>query len=90
MAMNTSRIVSAAMSDLQSRGFHPEKVPFLDTGKSALEHIVEAVSVAVVNEITTNAELFQATGAAGVPVQVVVTTGTGATTGPVTVTGKVR
>lgn len=90
MAMDKSRIVSATMQTLQAAGFHPEKVPFLDTGKSALEHIVDAIATAVVNEITGHAELDQATGAAGVPVQVVVNTGTGATTGTVTVTGKVK
>lgn len=90
MAMDKDRIVAAAMGQLQAAGFHPEKVPFLGTGKSALEHIVDAVATAVVSEIVQNAELSQATGAAGVPVQVVVTTGTGTTTGTVTVTGKVK
>ena len=90
MAMNKSRIVAATMQTLQGIGFQPEKVPFLGTGKSALEHIVEAIAAAVVDEITGNAELFQATGAAGVAVQVSPTTGTGATTGAVTVTGKVQ
>lgn len=57
MSLDSSRIVSAAMLTLTDKGFKPDDVPFGETGKSALEHIVEAVAVAVVNEIKEFAEV---------------------------------
>lgn len=51
MSLDHSRITQAAMTSLREAGFQPDKVPFLDTGKSALEWIVGAISQAVVDEI---------------------------------------
>ena len=54
MSLSHQRITSAAMATLREAGFQPDKVPFQQTGKSALELIVDAISQAVLDEITTN------------------------------------
>lgn len=91
MALNKGRITAAALATLTAAGFELDKVPFLQTGKSAAEIMVDAIADAVVNEIKANAEVSTSvttTIAAAIPVQVVVATGTGATTAPGAGSGK--
>lgn len=75
MSLDASRIAEAALSALAGRGFDLEAAPLAETGKSALVHLVEAVSEAVVAEIRDHAEVQVALAAplaswmgAGVPV----------------------
>lgn len=90
MALDANRITAAAMITLKGVGMKPDDVPFLDTGKSALEHIVDAVAQAVISEIKAHAEVntnVNTTVAAGIGVQVTPATGTGATVAPGAGTG---
>lgn len=51
MSLDANRITSVAMGTLRDAGFKPDDVPFGDTGKSALEHIVSALASAIISEI---------------------------------------
>ena len=85
MALDYTRITTQAVNTLKGHGMKPDDVPFEDTGKSALELIVDAIAEAVIIEIKTNAVVdtsVTTTVASPIPVQVVVATGTGATTAP--------
>lgn len=85
MALNKSRITTAVLGTLAAAGFDLDAVPFLDTGKSAAEIMVDAIADAVINEFKTNGVVsttVNTTVAAGIVVQTVPATGTGATTAP--------
>lgn len=86
MAMNYTNITTAAKAELVAQGFKPDDVPFGTSDKGALELIIDAIAKATINEIKTNG-VVSTTVATAIPVQVVVNTGTGATTAPGSGTG---
>lgn len=55
MAMDYTRPSAAALAALKGHGMKPDDVPFGITGKGALELIVDEVTKAIINEISTNA-----------------------------------
>jgi len=57
MSLSDDRITQAALQNLRDIGLRPEAVPLGKTGKSVLEHIVSAISKAIVQEIISHAEV---------------------------------
>lgn len=55
MSLDYTRITTAAIAALKTKGMKPDDVPFKETGKGALELIVDEIAKAVINEITSNA-----------------------------------
>lgn len=79
MAINKTSIINGTISDLKELGFDPDAVIFKETGKSAIEWIIEKLTNHIINEITSNGEV-STTVATGIAVQVDPNTGLGATT----------
>lgn len=49
-----TRVTTAAINALKTIGMKPDDVPFLQTGKSGLEHIITEITKAIISDLQTN------------------------------------